>query len=157
MRNNIIKAYGILLCRVLYSGTRKLLDDNSKIQFLFLKASYGKKHWTPPKGLHENNEDGLDTALRETLEETGLDKDKYKLLNYQKTLKYMVDDSLKETTYYLALLLNNEECITLSDEHTDYKWIHSDESVTYSLPESLTDLLINAEDFLKNNGEMIMS
>lgn len=157
MRSSIIKAYGILLCRVLYSGTGKLLDDNSKIQFLFLKASYGNKHWTPPKGLHENNEDGLDTALRETLEETGLDKDKYKLLNYQKTLKYMVNDSLKETTYYLALLLNNEERITLSDEHTDYKWIHSGESVTYSLPATLTDLLINAEDFLKNNADIIMS
>ncbi|GAB66862.1 BIS(5'-nucleosyl)-tetraphosphatase [Plasmodium cynomolgi strain B] len=121
MRNSIIKAYGILLCRVLYSGTRNLLGDNSRIEFLFLKASYGNKHWSPPKGLHENNEDGLDTALRETLEETGLDRDKYKLLNYQKTLEYMVSDRLKETTYYLALLLNNEERITLSDEHTDYK------------------------------------
>ncbi|EUD68327.1 bis(5'-nucleosidyl)-tetraphosphatase [Plasmodium inui San Antonio 1] len=155
--DGIIKAYGILLCRILYSGAGSFLGDNSRIEFLFLKASYGNKHWTPPKGLHENNENGLDTALRETLEETGLDRDKYKLLNYQETLKYRVHDSLKETTYYLALLLNNEERITLSDEHTDYKWIHSDESVTYSLPGSLTDLLTHAEDFLKNNGEMIMS
>ncbi|KJP87534.1 hypothetical protein AK88_02838 [Plasmodium fragile] len=157
MRTNIIKAYGILLCRVLYGGTKTLLGDNSKIEFLFLKASYGNKHWTPPKGLHESNEDGLETALRETLEETGLDKDKYKLLDYQKTLTYTVNDNLKETTYYLALLLNNEERITLSDEHTDYKWIHSNESVKYSLPESLTNLLINAENFLKNNGDMIIS
>ncbi|CAG9474866.1 bis(5'-nucleosyl)-tetraphosphatase [asymmetrical], putative [Plasmodium vivax] len=157
MRDSIIKAYGVLLCRVLYSGARNFLGDDSRIEFLFLKASYGNRHWTPPKGLHENNEDGLDTALRETLEETGLDRDKYKLLNYQKTLKYMVEDSLKETTYYLALLLNNEERITLSDEHTDYKWIHSDESATYALPGSLTDLLTNAEDFLKNNEGMIMS
>ncbi|GAW81351.1 bis(5'-nucleosyl)-tetraphosphatase [asymmetrical] [Plasmodium gonderi] len=157
MSDVTLRAYGVLLCRVLCNGGRNILSDNSRIEFLFLKASYGNKHWTPPKGLHEKNEDGLDTALRETLEETGLDKDKYKLLNYQKTLKYSVEGGLKETTYYLGLLLNNEERIILSDEHTDYKWIHKNELTIYSLPSSLTDLITNAEEFLKNNSEKIMT
>ncbi|SBT71670.1 bis(5'-nucleosyl)-tetraphosphatase [asymmetrical], putative [Plasmodium malariae] len=153
MSDSIVRAYGVLLCRIFCNSTKNAIGDNSEIEFLFLKASYGNRHWTPPKGLHENNEDGLDTAMRETLEETGIDKDKYKLLNYEKTLKYNVNDRIKETTYYLALLLNNEENVKLSDEHTDYKWIHSNESEAYSLPNSLSDLLENAEEFLRKNNE----
>ncbi|ETW31847.1 hypothetical protein PFFCH_00737 [Plasmodium falciparum FCH/4] len=82
---------------------------------------------------------------------------------YIYTLKYNVKDKPKETTYYLAMLLNNEENVILSDEHTDYKyvigllkiiiiqvyiWIGSHESDTYNLPESLADLLKEAEEFL---------
>ncbi|SBS84348.1 bis(5'-nucleosyl)-tetraphosphatase [asymmetrical], putative, partial [Plasmodium ovale curtisi] len=89
--------------------TKTTTTDNSKIEFLFLKASYGNKHWTPPKGLHEDDEEGITTAKRETLEETGINEDKYKLLDFEKTLKYNVHNGMKETTYYLAVLLNNDE------------------------------------------------
>ncbi|SOV74447.1 Ap4A hydrolase [Plasmodium sp. gorilla clade G3] len=147
MKINIIKSFGILLCR-LKKYNPVITEDIDKFEFLFLKASYADRHWTPPKGLHEHNESGLETAMRETFEETGINKDKYKLLNYQKTLKYNVKDKPKETTYYLAMLLNNEENVILSDEHADYKWIGSHESDTYNLPESLADLLKEAEEFL---------
>ncbi|SBT36177.1 bis(5'-nucleosyl)-tetraphosphatase [asymmetrical] [Plasmodium ovale wallikeri] len=75
------------------------------------------------KGLHEDDEEGIITAKRETLEETGINEDKYKLLDFEKTLKYKVHNGVKETTYYLAVLLNNDETVKLSDEHTDYKYI----------------------------------
>ncbi|SCQ16460.1 bis(5'-nucleosyl)-tetraphosphatase [asymmetrical], putative [Plasmodium ovale] len=148
---SIIKAYGILLCRIFYNSTKTTTTDNSKIEFLFLKASYGNKHWTPPKGLHEDDEEGITTAKRETLEETGINEDKYKLLDFEKTLKYNVHNGMKETTYYLAVLLNNDETVKLSHEHTDYKWIQSKDAKTFSLPESLSDLLIKAEKFLVKN------
>ncbi|ETB62416.1 hypothetical protein YYC_00994 [Plasmodium yoelii 17X] len=153
---DIIRAYGILLCRVL--GNIGINTTNNKIkniEFLFLKASYGNNHWTPPKGLVENNEEGLNTAIRETFEETGLKKDKYKLLNFEKTLKYLVNGKPKETTYYLAILLNKDENIILSDEHTDYSWIKSGQSNEYFLSPSLHDLMINAEEYLINNSSLI--
>ncbi|VWU50570.1 bis(5'-nucleosyl)-tetraphosphatase [asymmetrical], putative, partial [Hepatocystis sp. ex Piliocolobus tephrosceles] len=84
MSNNIIKAYGVLLCRILCNDIKKASNENSNFEFLFLKASYKNRHWSPPKGLHETNENGLDTALRETYEETGLDVSKYKLLDFEK-------------------------------------------------------------------------
>ncbi|CAD2099060.1 bis(5'-nucleosyl)-tetraphosphatase [asymmetrical], putative [Plasmodium vinckei lentum] len=153
---NITRAYGILLCRVLgNTGINNTNNIMKNIEFLFLKASYGTNHWTPPKGLVEENEEGLTTAIRETVEETGLNKDKYKLLNFEQTLKYLVNGKPKETTYYLAILLNKDENIILSDEHTDYSWIKSEQSSEYSLSPSLHDLMISAEEYLANNSNLI--
>ncbi|CRG92975.1 bis(5'-nucleosyl)-tetraphosphatase [asymmetrical], putative [Plasmodium gallinaceum] len=144
------KTFGILIYRVEYNNSKNVLNNKSKIEFLFLKASYEFLFY---KGLHEENENGLETAMRETFEETGLNKDKYKLLNFEKTLIYNVKDKTKETTYYLAGLLNNDENIKLSDEHTDFKWIHSNESDVYSLPDSFAELMKSAEEFIRKIGK----
>ncbi|CRH00458.1 bis(5'-nucleosyl)-tetraphosphatase [asymmetrical], putative [Plasmodium relictum] len=150
---DVIRAFGILIYRIINKNAKNDFNRNSKIEFLFLRASYGNRHWTPPKGLHEENENGLDTAIRETFEETGLEKNKYKLLNFEKTLIYNVKDKPKETTYYLALLLNNDENIKLSNEHTDFKWVQSSESEAYSLPDSLLELMKNAEEYIRKIGK----
>ncbi|SCM25270.1 bis(5'-nucleosyl)-tetraphosphatase [asymmetrical], putative [Plasmodium chabaudi chabaudi] len=156
MSGDITRAYGILLCRILGNiGINNTNNIMKNIEFLFLRASYGTNHWTPPKGLVEENEEGLTTAIRETAEETGLNKDRYKLLNFEQTLKYLVNGKPKETTYYLAILLNKDENIILSDEHTDYRWIKSEQSNEYSLSPSLQDLMINAEKYLENNSNLI--
>ncbi|SCO63823.1 bis(5'-nucleosyl)-tetraphosphatase [asymmetrical], putative [Plasmodium berghei] len=67
----------------------------------------------------------------------------------------MVNGKPKETTYYLAILLNKDENIILSEEHTDYSWIKSEQSNEYSLSLSLHDLMINAEEYLINNSNLI--
>lgn len=43
----------------------------NEIQYLLLKASYGSRHWSPPKGHIDPGEDDFTTALRETKEEAG--------------------------------------------------------------------------------------
>lgn len=151
--SDVIKAFGILLYRIVENNTNGKLHGNvPKIEFLFLKASYANNHWTPPKGLMEENETGLETAERETLEETGLNKGKYKVKNFEKTLKYNVDGKPKETTYFLAHILNKYEEIKLSEEHTAHKWIQKTDSKSYSLPSSLETLLNEAEEYIKNEG-----
>ncbi|VWU53405.1 bis(5'-nucleosyl)-tetraphosphatase [asymmetrical], partial [Hepatocystis sp. ex Piliocolobus tephrosceles] len=67
------------------------------------------------------------------------------------TLKYEVNGKLKESTYYLAILLNSDENIALSEEHTEYRWIDRKASEEYSLPTSISDLLVDAENYLRNN------
>lgn len=64
-----------------------ILNKDNKI---LLGHVTGQKHWDLPKGLNENNENYMDTAIRETLEETSLkiDKTKCKKLgefNYNKS------------------------------------------------------------------------
>lgn len=44
-----------------------------EVQYLLLRASYGSKHWSPPKGYVDAGEDEYTTALRELEEETGLE------------------------------------------------------------------------------------
>lgn len=148
--SDVIKAFGILLYRIIDSKKNgKLHEDLSKVEFLFLKASYADKHWSPPKGLMNTNETGLQTAERETLEETGLNREKYKLESFQRTIKYNVKGRPKETTYFLARMLNNSEAITLSDEHTEHQWIKRTDSASYLLPETLETLLTDAEEYIK--------
>ena len=39
-----------------------------------MKASYGDRHWTPPKGHVDPGENVQQTAFRETVEESGLEE-----------------------------------------------------------------------------------
>merc|ERR1712029_1081958 len=49
-----------------------VISDQPKVEYLMMRASYGKRHWTPPKGHVDPGEDLLTTAVRETREESGL-------------------------------------------------------------------------------------
>ncbi|KAJ6634485.1 Bis(5'-nucleosyl)-tetraphosphatase [asymmetrical], partial [Pseudolycoriella hygida] len=73
-------------------------------------------------------EDDFTTALRETSEEAGytendlvIHKDKAKVLNYEVSYKGKKQDKI--VTYWLAELKNEEQDPTLSDEHTEFRWL----------------------------------
>ena len=51
-----------------------------EIQYLLMQHSYGKKHWTPPKGHVDPGESDYQTALRETEEEAGLTEQALKII-----------------------------------------------------------------------------
>ncbi|CAO1328599.1 unnamed protein product [Diamesa serratosioi] len=104
----------------------------SEIQYLLLKASYGNKHWTPPKGHVDPGEDDFTTALRETKEEAGyaendmkIHKDKMKILNYN------VNNKPKTVVYWLAELISTKDP-TLSEEHTEFKFLPKKEAIELS-------------------------
>ncbi|CAH0590113.1 unnamed protein product [Chrysodeixis includens] len=102
---------------------------NQVVQFLMLQTSYGKHHWTPPKGHVDPGESDWITALRETKEEAGLSEkelDVYK--NISKELNYEVGGKPKVVVYWLAKLKNPETKVTLSDEHQDLKWLPLEEA-----------------------------
>lgn len=46
---------------------------NEAVEYLMMQTSYGNHHWTPPKGHVDPGESDMETALRETREEAGLD------------------------------------------------------------------------------------
>ncbi|KAG4068582.1 hypothetical protein HA402_004923 [Bradysia odoriphaga] len=101
---------------------------NEQIEYLLLRASYGKRHWTPPKGHVDPGEDDFTTALRETREEAGyaendlvIHKDRVKVLNYGVQYKGQLQDKI--VTYWLAELKNPQQDPTLSDEHTEFRWL----------------------------------
>ena len=49
-----------------------LSDAESPVEWLLLQSSYPPHRWTPPRGMVEDGEAELTTALREVKEETGL-------------------------------------------------------------------------------------
>ncbi|KAL5279462.1 NUDT2 family protein [Megaselia abdita] len=98
-----------------------------KVEYLLLKASYGSFHWTPPKGHVDPGEDDFTTALRETREEAGYKEDDLRIYkDVKKSLYYQVKGKPKETIYWLAELKNPQQEVTLSDEHTELKWLEKD-------------------------------
>lgn len=115
-----------------------------EVQYLLLKASYGSFHWTPPKGKQklsrlvieliflpsghvDPGEDDYTTALRETREEAGYtEQDLVIHKNISRTLNYKVKGKPKIVVYWLAELTSGRDP-TLSDEHTDFKFLSKDE------------------------------
>ena len=84
------------------------------------QASYGQKHWTPPKGHVDPGENDMTTALRETKEEAGLDKSDLKIMEKTWELSYPVKDwkdgivKQKSTIYFLAELITGKHDVSRS-------------------------------------------
>jgi bis(5'-nucleosidyl)-tetraphosphatase len=88
-----------------------------------LQTSYGEHHWTPPKGHVDPGETEMATAIRETVEESGLKKGDLKIYeDVKRILNYKVKGKPKVVTYWLAELVNPQAKVKLSEEHQDYKW-----------------------------------
>jgi bis(5'-nucleosidyl)-tetraphosphatase len=122
--------------------------NSDKIEYLLLKASYGSFHWTPPKGhvrrsvcskllvckpIHFQRNTGesmFNSALRETKEETGYsDQDLHIHGNVDYTLFYKVRNGWKTVNYWLTKLRDPQLMPTLSEEHTEYKFVNKTEMI----------------------------
>ncbi|XP_064621107.1 bis(5'-nucleosyl)-tetraphosphatase [asymmetrical]-like [Lineus longissimus] len=122
---------------------------SQSIQYLQLQTSYGKHHWTPPKGHVDPGESELETAMRETEEEAGLKRNDYKVISgFKKTLHYHVGGNLKRVEYWLAELKNPETPVILSDEHQDYKWLEITDAQKYVFYKEMQDALAAAHEYV---------
>lgn len=128
---------------------------NSNVEYLMLKPAKPQKNWSPPKGgvffvlscvfflffvirisfslsgRIDNGEDDFAAALRETEEESGYTIDDLNihadnpLFSNQRTR----NGKHKTVIYWLAELVNIEKSPTLSDEHSEYRWLTKDETI----------------------------
>ena len=119
------------------------------VNFLLLRYSAG--HWDFPKGNIENGEDETQAACREIREETGIDSVVF-LKGFQRkvTYNYRREQNLvhKEVIFFLAKA--DSQKVTLSNEHIAYSWNRFDNALSKLTYKTAKDILINANDFLKN-------
>ena len=98
---------------------------NNMNQVLLIKHSEG--HWSFPKGHVEENEQEVETALREIKEETNLDviiDEKVRaIVTYN-----LKEDTSKEVVYFKAKALNNNIKLQ-TEEVLEYKWLSYDEAI----------------------------
>ena len=97
------------------------------IKFLLLKHQRG--HWGFPKGHRESGESTEFAALREIREETGvMNFEVLEKLDYE--LRYQVFEDgkrrPKKVTLYLVRIPYPPN-IKISSEHTNFKWVNSEE------------------------------
>uniref|UniRef100_K7G0Q1 Bis(5'-nucleosyl)-tetraphosphatase [asymmetrical] n=1 Tax=Pelodiscus sinensis TaxID=13735 RepID=K7G0Q1_PELSI len=123
-----LRACGLIIYRRLQSGSSSSkIGDN--IEYLLLQTSYGTHHWTPPKGHVDPGEDDLQTALRETQEEAGLNSNQFTLIEgFKKELQYIVRSKPKTVIYWLAEMNDYNTEIKLSDEHQAFRWLKLEEA-----------------------------
>jgi bis(5'-nucleosidyl)-tetraphosphatase len=122
---------------------------SQSIQYLLLQTSYGKHHWTPPKGHVDPGESEIETAMRETEEEAGFQREDYKVIKgFQNTMHYDVRGRPKRVEYWLAELINPDTPVILSDEHQDYKWLEIAEAQKYASYREMQDALTDAHEYI---------
>lgn len=96
-------------------------------------------------------ESEFETALRETEEEAGLKKENFTIFeNFRSVLHYEVRGKPKKVVYWLSELTDPETCVTLSEEHTDYKWLSLDEACRLLQFNNMQKALRETEEFIKN-------
>ncbi len=104
------------------AGVVLFRKDNSKILFLLLH--YPSGHWDFVKGKMEKGETTHQTAIRETLEETGI-TDIVFLDDFEKWIEYnfQFQGELvhKRVVFFLAETKTKE--VSISHEHLDYTWM----------------------------------
>lgn len=119
------------------------------VNFLLLKYSAG--HWDFPKGNIENGEDETQAACREIREETGIVNVVFlKGFERKVTYNYRREQNLvrKEVIFFLAKA--DSRRVILSNEHIAYSWNKFDNALATLTYKTAKDILINANDFLKN-------
>lgn len=137
-----LKAAGLIIFR------RKRFKG--PFEYLLLQTSYGRHHWTPPKGHVDPGESEMETALRETEEESGLKQGSLNVMeNIRKTLNYEVRGKPKTVIYWLAELKDYDVPIRLSREHQDFKWLNV-ESACELLHDTTGDALREVDHEIRN-------
>jgi len=127
MEKEIIKTIGFVLFR----------KNGKDIRYLLLH--HHGPYWNFPKGRVEEHEkkDELETAFRETEEETGIPRGKIRMCKgfrqnflYNFTSKYEEDYGekvVKRAIFYVGESLTDE--VVISDEHKDFGWFSYEEAV----------------------------
>ncbi|XP_066473759.1 bis(5'-nucleosyl)-tetraphosphatase [asymmetrical] [Tiliqua scincoides] len=142
-----LRACGLIIFRKLREASSPAVGDN--IEYLLLQTSYGTHHWTPPKGHVDPGEDDLQTALRETQEEAGLDASHFSILEgFKKELNYTVKGKPKTVIYWLAEMKDHSTEIKLSSEHQAFRWLTLDEACRLSEYKDMQSTLREAQQFL---------
>lgn len=141
MTDEIKRAAGLLL-----------MTRSSPRQFLLMRH---RRRWDLPKGHCESGETDLQTALRETEEETGIPTDLIDVvpdfrfeLKYPVTYKRHGDRVFQKHVVYLIGMVDSTFDIQVT-EHESYQWFHWTSPPQPIQAETIDPLLAAADEFLK--------
>lgn len=137
---------------IVSAGILLLRNVNSAPEILLLRSAEGSC-WGPPKGHLEDSENGIEAAVRETFEETGLTLDQINIINgFQEVITYQSRSMrLKNVVFYLGIVHDSNVKIDLSSEHDDYIWTSLSNALQLVKLEILRPLLCDAFTYYMQN------
>lgn len=120
-----------------------IIIDNGKV--LLVKQTSGD--WGFPKGHVENNETEIETAIRETKEETNIDVEIDEKHRY--SIEYSPKENVwKEAVYYIAKT-KSDTCIPQESEIEKIEWLAFEEAVSKLTYDNTKEILKQVIEDLK--------
>jgi bis(5'-nucleosidyl)-tetraphosphatase len=148
----IIRIKPKLLAYERSSGAIMFSIDKCSGEKEFLLLHYVSGHWDFPKGNIEAEEDELQTARREILEETGVQDVEF-LKGFRKKIEYRYKRGRKsiqkEVIFYISK--TNTRKVVLSNEHIGHAWTRYDKAMNQLTYMNAKNLLKDAKIFLEGN------
>ena len=112
---------------------------NTSNEILLLQRADNKNYWQSVTGSLEKNEAPIDAAIREILEETGINATEHLFFNFSKNHQYLIFKEWKHrypklqrknVEHLFGLQLENNTPIIINpNEHNAYKWVSFDEAL----------------------------
>ena len=119
----------------------------------FLVLYHGRGYWNFPKGKLEAGERGLEAALREVAEETGIKaKDLVLKPEFREANKFFFRRG-KEPVFKVAIFFLAETAraeVKVSDEHEGYGWFLFKDALGLMKYQSYKQILKKANNFISN-------
>jgi 8-oxo-dGTP diphosphatase len=113
-------------------------------------SSDGLGYWELPGGGLEYGETPHKALIRELKEETGLD---IKILKPVYTFTKIRTNYQTVGIGFLCIPTNNN--VTISDEHTDYKFVDKDELKEYLNEEIYNDIIFTLEEYIRTKEVLV--
>ena len=113
---------------ILLAGIVVVRKEGHEWKYLFLRAF---RNWDFPKGIVEDSENALDTAIREVREEAGIEALKFHWGEvFKETAPY--NRGTKVARYYIAATSQPEVTFSINPEigkpeHHEYRWLSYEE------------------------------
>ena len=130
------------------AGIVLYLEKPEGIHFLLL--NYPTGHWDFIKGKIEQGEEELQTAIRESKEETGIEDLEF-IDGFKESINYnfQYDGELinKEVVFFLAK--TKTETVKISHEHLDYCWLNYKNALEKTTYQNAKNILSKANDLLQ--------
>ena len=132
-----------------------LEQDHNK--FLILEQQGAKGDWTFPKGHHEKGESALETALRETKEESGIDNIRVlnkDLIHEEYEITINGEKRLKSNDYFIGSV-KDKMVVIQTEEIQSYKWVSFEEALASFKYETRKKTLKEAKKYLESYASHI--
>lgn len=148
MKKQLIKSDKVI--KEKSAGLVVFYQDQGQKEPLFLLLQHSN-YFGLPKGHIEKKETEIETALRETEEETGL-KNLTVLDNFKESIHYFF--KLKDRLYYKEVVFflaeSNTKEVKISFEHLGYKWLTYKQAIKTATYDNIKQVLKKAYAFIKN-------
>ena len=128
--------------------------EKEEIKFLLLKypsENRERDYWGLPKGHIEEDESVKEAAIRELLEETGIEEEEIKVRpGFREVNKYYFkhdgETIFKIVIYFLAQ--TKKETVKVSHEHADFKWVDFDQAMELMPYKNTRKIVKKAKEFI---------